>query len=109
VSASEIIDRLRPKLSQVALHAGISRHQCRSPVQPERSTGSPSRTAISTELDHWAPILLKALQGIPFLRDVATDQQIAGPTVRLEINRDAASRRRVATQAIDDTLYDGHS
>jgi len=58
------------------------------------------------ELDHWAPILLKALQGLPLLRDVATDQQIAGPTLRLEINRDAASRLGVATQAIDDTLYD---
>jgi hypothetical protein len=29
------------------------------------------------ELDHWAPILLKALQGIALLRDAATDQQIA--------------------------------
>jgi multidrug efflux pump subunit AcrB len=54
------------------------------------------------ELDHWAPILLRALQGIPLLCDVATDQQIAGPAVRLEINRDAASRLGVATQAIDD-------
>ena len=37
---------------------------------------------------------------------MATDQQIAGPTLRLEINRDAAARRGVATQAIDDTLDD---
>ena len=49
------------------------------------------------ELDHWAPILLRALQRVPLLRDVATDQQIAGPTMRLEINRDAASRLGVAT------------
>ena len=42
------------------------------------------------ELDHYGrPILLRALQGIPLLRDVATDQQIAGPTLRLDINRDA--------------------
>jgi len=58
------------------------------------------------ELDHWAPILLRTLRGIPSLRDVATDQQIAGPTLRLEINRDAASRLGVATQVIDETLYD---
>jgi multidrug efflux pump subunit AcrB len=58
------------------------------------------------ELHRWAPILLRTLQGIPLLRDVATDQQIAGPTLRLEINRDTASRLGVATQAIDDTLYD---
>jgi multidrug efflux pump subunit AcrB len=69
------------------------------------SPPNPSRGDLD-EIDHWAPILLRALQRIPLLRDVATDQQIAGPTVRLQINRDAASRLGVATQAIDDTLYD---
>jgi multidrug efflux pump subunit AcrB len=58
------------------------------------------------ELDHWAPILQRALQGLPLLRDVATDHQIAGPTLALDINRDAASRLGVSVQAIDDTLYD---
>jgi multidrug efflux pump subunit AcrB len=51
-------------------------------------------------------VVLRELQRIPLLRDVATDQQIAGPTVRLEINRDAATRRGIPVQAIDDTLYD---
>ena len=46
------------------------------------------------------------MQTNPLLRDVATDQQIAGPTLKLEINRDAASRLGISTQAIDDTLYD---
>jgi hydrophobe/amphiphile efflux-1 (HAE1) family protein len=108
-SASEIIDRLRPKLAQVE---GIALFMQAS--QDINVGGRFSRTQYQftlqdgdlDELDHWAPILLKALQGIPLLRDVATDQQIAGPTVRLEINRDAASRLGVATQAIDDTLYD---
>jgi hydrophobe/amphiphile efflux-1 (HAE1) family protein len=108
-SASEIIDRLRPKLAQVQgialfmqatqdinVGARFSRTQYQFTLQD----------ADLDELDHWAPILLKALQDIPLLRDVATDQQIAGPTLRLEINRDAASRLGVATQAIDDTLYD---
>ena len=108
-SASEIIDRLRPKLAQIQgialfmqasqdinVGARFSRTQYQYTLQD----------ADLDELDHWAPILLKALQDIPLLRDVATDQQIAGPTLRLEINRDAASRLGVATQAIDDTLYD---
>jgi WD40 repeat protein len=63
-------------------------------------------SSLSPELDHWAPILLRTLQGIRLLRDVTTDRQIAAPTLRLEINRDAASRLGVATQAIDDTLHD---
>jgi len=108
-SASEIIDRLRPKLAMVE---GIALFMQAS--QDINVGGRYSRTqyqftlqdADLDELDHWAPILLKALQGIPLLRDVATDQQIAGPTLKLEINRDAASRLGVATQAIDDTLYD---
>ncbi len=108
-SASEIIDRLRPKLAQIE---GIALFMQAS--QDINVGGRFSRTQYQftlqdgdlDELDHWAPILLKALQGIPLLRDVATDQQIAGPTVRLEINRDAASRLGVSTQAIDDTLYD---
>jgi hydrophobe/amphiphile efflux-1 (HAE1) family protein len=108
-SASEIIDRLRPKLAQVE---GIALFMQAS--QDINVGGRYSRTqyqftlqdADLDELDHWAPILLKALQGIPLLRDVATDLQIAGPTLKLEINRDAAARLGVATQAIDDTLYD---
>jgi multidrug efflux pump subunit AcrB len=108
-SASQIIDRLRPKFAQVQ---GIALFMQAS--QDINVGGRFSRTqyqftlqdADLDELDHWAPVLLKALQGIPLLRDVATDQQIAGPTLRLEINRDAASRLGVSTQAIDDTLYD---
>ncbi len=108
-SASEIIDRLRPKLAQVQ---GIAMFMQAS--QDINVGARFSRTQYQytlqdgdlNELDHWAPILLRALQGIPLLRDVATDQQIAGPTLRLEINRDAASRLGVTTQAIDDTLYD---
>jgi hydrophobe/amphiphile efflux-1 (HAE1) family protein len=108
-SASQIIDRLRPKLAQVQgialfmqasqdlnVGARFSRTQYQFTLQD----------ADLDELDYWAPILLKSLQGLPLLRDVATDQQIAGPTLRLEINRDAASRLGVTTQAIDDTLYD---
>jgi multidrug efflux pump subunit AcrB len=102
-SASEIIDRLRGKLAQVE---GIALFMQAS--QDINVGGRFSRTQYQftlqdgdlDEIDHWAPILLRALQGIPLLRDVATDQQIAGPTVRLQINRDAASRLGVATPAL---------
>jgi hydrophobe/amphiphile efflux-1 (HAE1) family protein len=108
-SASEIINRLRPKLATVK---GIGLFMQAS--QDINVGGRFSRTQFQytlqdanlEELDHWAPILLRALQGIPLLRDVATDHQIAGPTLSLAINRDAAARLGVSTQAIDDTLYD---
>jgi multidrug efflux pump subunit AcrB len=109
VSAFEVNNRLRPKIAQlqginvflqvsqdITVGARFSRTQFQYTLQDSDLD----------ELDHWAPILLRELQRLPQLRDVATDQQIAGPTVRLEINRDAASRRGVPLQAIDDTIYD---
>jgi hydrophobe/amphiphile efflux-1 (HAE1) family protein len=108
-SASEIINRLRPKLASVP---GIALFMQAS--QDINVGGRFSRTQFQytlqdsdlDELDHWAPILQRTLQGIPLLRDVATDHQIAGPTLSLAINREAATRLGVSTQAIDDTLYD---
>ena len=39
------------------------------------------------ELNAWSPRILK-LKSLPELRDVATDQQVAGTTPQLEIDRD---------------------
>ena len=58
------------------------------------------------ELNTWAPKLLAKLKTIPELRDVATDQQTAGPALTLTINRDQASRYGLTPGVIDDTLYD---
>jgi hydrophobe/amphiphile efflux-1 (HAE1) family protein len=60
----------------------------------------------SDELSHWAPILLKKMQGLPQLADVASDQQSAGPTLKVEINRDVASRLGVDPAYVDSILYD---
>jgi hydrophobe/amphiphile efflux-1 (HAE1) family protein len=108
-SAMEIINRLRPKLAPVE---GIALFM--QAAQDINVGGRFTRTqyqytlqdADLDELDRWAPILQRALEKLPALRDVATDQQIAGPTLALEINRDAAARLGISTQAIDDTLYD---
>src|SRR6266851_4800996 len=58
------------------------------------------------ELLQWAPRLLQKLQTLPELKDVASDQQVAGLQVSLKIDRDTAARLGIAPQAIDDTLYD---
>lgn len=60
----------------------------------------------SDELNHYAPILLQKLQGLPQLSDVASDQQSAGPTLNVEINRDVASRLGVNPATVDSILYD---
>jgi len=62
--------------------------------------------ANAEELNHWAPKVLAAIKALPILRDVATDQQIAGTTATLTIDRNAAQRFGIQPQQIDDTLYD---
>jgi hydrophobic/amphiphilic exporter-1 (mainly G- bacteria), HAE1 family len=107
--AFQIIARLRPKLAKVegarlylqasqdvTVGARASRTQFQYTVQD----------ANLEELNAWAPRLLDKLKSLPELRDVATDQQVAGTTLTVKIDRDMASRFGIQPQLIDDTLYD---
>jgi multidrug efflux pump subunit AcrB len=58
------------------------------------------------ELDHWAPILERAMRKLPELQDVASDAQVAAPHLAIEVDRDAASRLGISAALIDQTLYD---
>ncbi len=58
------------------------------------------------ELAAWAPRMLEAMNQLPELRDVASDQQTAGLELHLAVDRDSASRLGITAQALDDTLYD---
>jgi HAE1 family hydrophobic/amphiphilic exporter-1 len=62
--------------------------------------------ANAAQLNQWAPRVLAKIKALPMLRDVATDQQIAGTTATLRIDRDAAQRFGIQPQQIDDKLYD---
>jgi hydrophobe/amphiphile efflux-1 (HAE1) family protein len=105
----KVIARLTKKMSAVP---GVQAFM--QPAQDINVGGRPSRTmyqytlqdADSGELDTWAPKMLAAMKKLPMLRDVATDQQIAGTTATLTINREAAQRFNIQPQQIDDTLYD---
>jgi len=58
------------------------------------------------ELNEWTPKLVAALQTLPFLTDVSSDQQNKALQSDLIINRDAASRLGITVSQIDNTLYD---
>jgi hydrophobe/amphiphile efflux-1 (HAE1) family protein len=58
------------------------------------------------ELNHWAPLLLQKLQTLPSITNVASDQQSAGHTLMIDVNRDAASRLGVDPAVVDSLLYD---
>ncbi len=108
-SASQIIDRLRPKLAKVEGAALFLQ-----PAQDINVGGRVARTQFQytlvdanlTELDTWAPKLLRKLRTLPQLRDLATDQENNGTTVSLVIDREEASRYGVSPELIDSTLYD---
>ncbi len=108
-SAEEIIRRLKTRAASVE---GIRVYL--QPVQDLQIDSRVSRTqyqytledADIEELSTWAPRVLAKLQGLPELRDVASDQQTAGLQLKLTIDRDTASRMGIQPQAIDDALYD---
>jgi hydrophobe/amphiphile efflux-1 (HAE1) family protein len=58
------------------------------------------------ELNQSAPRVLRALQAIPQLTDVASDQQATAPQLTLGIDRQSASRLGITAAMIDSVLYD---
>jgi multidrug efflux pump len=58
------------------------------------------------ELDEWTPKIVAALQAVPTLADVSSDQQDKGLQAGVTIDRDTASRLGIAVSQIDNTLYD---
>ena len=58
------------------------------------------------ELDQWASRLYDKLRTLPELADVASDQASAGLQIKLQIDRDAASRLGIDPATVDNTLYD---
>ena len=109
LTASQVIDRLRPELAKVP---GIELYL--QPVQDLSIEDRVSRTQFQfslesadlTLLETWVPRLVEALREEPTLTDVASDLQTRGLQVYLNIDRDAASRLGVSVADIDDALYD---
>src|SRR6185437_259903 len=108
-SAQQIIQRLRPKVAEVQgadyfMQAGqdinVGGHLTKTEYQYTLTDTD------SAELNHWAPIILKEMQKLPELQDVASDQQIAAPHIAIDVDRDAASRLGVSLSEIDQTFYD---
>lgn len=108
-SVTEVIRRLQPKLDEVT---GITLFL--QPVQDLSVETRISRTQYqfsledpdADELNEWAPRLVKKLQSLPELRDVASDQMTNGREAFVEIDRDTASRLGITPRMVDDALYD---
>ena len=111
-TADVILNRLRPKISNFP---GTRVYLTSS--QELNIGGRSSATQYQytltadneTDLDTWAPRLMTAMQSLPELKDVATDQQDKGLEAELVIDRDTASRLGVSPLAVDATLSDAFS
>jgi len=109
VTASQVIDRLRPELAKLP---GIELYM--QPVQDLSIEDRVSRTQFQFSLEspdsellqEWTPRLVEALRERPELTDIASDLQSDGLQIFLDIDRDAAARLGIEISAITDALYD---
>ena len=107
-TASQVIQRLQPKLAAVP---GI--HLYMQPVQDLTIESRLSRTQYqftlkdidAQELSLWVPKLLEKLNQQPQLADAASDLQDQGLQAYVNIDRQTAGRLGVTTAAIDNALY----
>ena len=109
VSADQVVNRLRGKLSSVP--GAILYLQAQQEFQSGgRGSAAQYQYTLSDEsleeLNAWAPRLLDRAKTMPELRDVSNDQQDKGLAANLVIDRNAASRLGITASAIDSVLYD---
>jgi HAE1 family hydrophobic/amphiphilic exporter-1 len=111
VTASQVIDRLRPQLAKIT---GVNLFL--QPAQDITVGGRSSRAAFQytlqdpnvAELNEWSQKLMDKMRTLPEVTDVASDLLARAPQLRVTINRDQASRFGISPQAIDDTLNDSY-
>ena len=109
LDATHVIARLRPKLAHIPGATLYLQAQ-----QDIRAGGRSGNAAYQytlqgddyDEISLWAPKLLFALQKIPTLTDVNSDQQNKGMQAMLTYDRDTAARFGITSQLLDATLYD---
>jgi multidrug efflux pump len=109
LTVDRVIARLRGKLGQVA-----GARLFLQPVQDIRAGGRASNAMYQytlqgddlAQLYEWAPKVAAAMEKLPELTDVNSDQQQGGLETDLVIDRATASRLGIAASQIDNTLYD---
>ncbi len=109
-SADQVIARLRTRLTQVA-GANLFMQAVQDIRVGGRQSNSQYQFTLQSDslpdLYEWGPKLVTALQrDTSVITDVDSDQQQKGLQVNVTIDRDAAARLGVNTNAISSTLYD---
>jgi hydrophobe/amphiphile efflux-1 (HAE1) family protein len=109
LTASQIIDRLRPQLAKIE---GATLFM--QAAQDITVGGRISRAGFQytlqdsniDELTEWSQKMLEKMRTLPQLADVSSDLLASAPQLKITINRDQAARFGISAQLIDDTLND---
>ena len=109
LSASQVINRLRPEIAKVeGVNLFLQATQDIT-VGGRSARGSFQYTLQSAdigELIAWSQKMLAVMRALPQIADVASDLQANAPQIKVTINRDQAARFGISPQLIDDTLND---
>ncbi len=108
-SAEVILNRLRPKTGRIPGVQLYLQSQQELNIGGRQSATQYQYSLTADNLDDlntWSPRLMAAMQRLPDLKDIATDQQDKGLRAQLVIDRDTASRLGVSPLSIDATLSD---
>ncbi|HEV2206269.1 MAG TPA: multidrug efflux RND transporter permease subunit [Candidatus Acidoferrales bacterium] len=107
-SASEVIRRLRPKLTSVP-GATVFMQAGQDLRIGGRGGNAQYQYTIQSQdladLQKWGPILQEKMRTLPGFTEVNSDQQDEGLQARLTYDRDTAARLGISPQQIDQTLY----
>jgi multidrug efflux pump len=107
-SASQIIDRLRPKLNRLPVASAFLQA-----VQDLRIGGRSSNALYQytiqadsvQDLTKWGPIILGDMKHLPGLQDVSSDQQNGGLDELMNYDRVTAAKLGLTVQSLDSALY----
>ncbi len=109
VSASQFIDRIRPKLAAVPgivlyLRAGQDINLSSGPSRSQYQYVLKSNDGAT--LNTWTQRLTEKLRAIPAFRDISNDLQLGGSITQITIDRRAAARFGLTATDVDQALYD---
>ncbi len=111
LSADEIVNELRPKLSGIP---GMNVFMQVPPAIQIGARNSKSQYQYTLQspdiamLDSAAKRMEARMRTIPQIQDVTSDLQIANPQVNVQIDRDRAASLGVTAQQIESALYDAY-
>ncbi len=108
IGASEIINRLRPKMNRLPVASAFLQ-----PAQDLRIGGRSSNALYQytiqsdnvQDLSKWGPIMLEQMKHLPGFQDVSSDQQNGGLDELLTYDRVTAAKLGTTVQTLDSTLY----